>query len=110
MSVQPRPRVHNHLLKLIKRNPGKRAINAAEPKFRAPEIPAPSKHLNKEATAEWIRLCSELVKRGYSPMAIRQDLEPVGIELRRPPAGYMTSALAMADWFSGVAGTEPAFS
>lgn len=50
-------------LKLIQGNPGKRALNKAEPK---PQIKAPTcpGHLSKEAKAEWRRIMPILINLG----------------------------------------------
>ncbi len=46
-------------LKKLAGNPGKRPLNAAEPK-PPPEAPDPPRHLNDEARAEWQWLCATL--------------------------------------------------
>lgn len=58
---QPEPTA----LRLIKGNPGKRAINKAEPKLEiAPASVPPPKHLKGISAAEWNRLYDELVEKG----------------------------------------------
>ncbi len=52
-------------LKLVKGNPGKRPLNAAEPK-PAPKIPDPPDHLpvKSEARKEWFRISKQLHELG----------------------------------------------
>ena len=48
-------------IKRLEGNPGKRALNAREPKFTAKAPPCP-KHLDGEAREEWRRITRELVQ------------------------------------------------
>lgn len=57
-----RPPKPTHL-KIIQGNPGKRALNKAEPKPKAKAPPCP-KHLSKEARKEWRRISKELLTLG----------------------------------------------
>jgi P27 family predicted phage terminase small subunit len=50
-------------MKLLEGNPGKRAINKAEPKPQA-KIPSCPRHLSKEARKEWRRISKELLQLG----------------------------------------------
>jgi P27 family predicted phage terminase small subunit len=50
-------------LKKLRGNPGKRAINAAEPKL-AKALPYCPKHLSQEAKDEWHRVSRELYEAG----------------------------------------------
>lgn len=50
-------------LKLLKGNPGKRPLNAAEP-MPAPKIPNPPDHVKGEARKEWFRISKQLHELG----------------------------------------------
>lgn len=50
-------------LKIIRGNPGKRAIKNDEPRFN-PSLPEPPKHLDNDAKKEWERICLELYGQG----------------------------------------------
>lgn len=58
------PRREPTALKLIKGNPGKRALNDAEPQLSVPKNSEPPERLGKEAAEEWVRLYAELVEKG----------------------------------------------
>ena len=57
------PKPQPTALKILRGNPGKRALNKHEPKFEvaAPDCP---EHLSAEARAEWDRVCTRLVASG----------------------------------------------
>jgi len=54
----PRPRKPT-VLKIAEGNPGKRPLNKREP-VAPPGVPHCPTHLNREAKAEWKRICKEL--------------------------------------------------
>lgn len=60
-------------LKILQGNPGKRALNHAEPR---PDVSLPScpKHLDDVATAEWVRITPELLKLGLLSQVDRSAL------------------------------------
>lgn len=60
-------------LKVLRGNPGKRALNAAEPK-PATKIPPCPKHLQGEARAEWRRMSRELHRLGLLTVIDRAAL------------------------------------
>ncbi len=61
-------------LKLLRGNPGKRAINGSEAKPPAGDLPCPE-HLTPIAAAEWARIVPVLVRLGLATVADRTVLE-----------------------------------
>jgi len=52
-------------LKILRGNPGKRALNAGEPDVPlASALPAPPEHLGEDARLEWLRVGPELLAAG----------------------------------------------
>lgn len=60
-------------MKLLEGNPGKRALNKAEPKPQA-KIPPCPRHLSKEARKEWRRISKELLQLGLLTVVDRAAL------------------------------------
>lgn len=60
-------------MKVLRGNPGKRAINKDEPKPKAKVPPCP-RHLSKEARKEWRRISKELLTLGLLTVVDRAAL------------------------------------
>lgn len=62
--MPPGPRPKPTALKVLTGNPGKRALNEDEPTFERLTDIEPPLFLGEIASAEWQRLCSELIGKG----------------------------------------------
>lgn len=60
-------------MKVLRGNPGKRALNKAEPKPQVKAPPCP-RHLSKEARKEWRRISKELLTLGLLTVVDRAAL------------------------------------